>query len=165
MLPRQTFIIPTLTLRPHWLQIIIDELCIILLMLASLVVACITSFMFHWWILVITALCALFIFCKVISILCTEYVVTGEQIIIIRGVLVRSTDYVELYRVVDYQQRRNLLQQFMGLKDVTIYSGDRNNPVLTMTGVREVVDVVSEIRQREEFNKKRRGIYEFTNQS
>lgn len=34
-----------------------------------------------------------------------------------------------------------------------------------MTGVRESIDVVSELRIRVEFNKKRRGIYEFTNQS
>lgn len=65
-----------------------------------------------------------------------------------------STDYVELYRVVDYQQSRSLPQQLFGLKTVTIYSGDRNNAKLDMIGIKASNDIVSEIRCRVEFNKK-----------
>lgn len=76
-----------------------------------------------------------------------------------------STDYVELYRVVDYQQSRSLPQQLFGLKTVTIYSGDRNNAKLDMIGIKASNDIVSEIRCRVEFNKKNKGIYEITNRS
>lgn len=107
----------------------------------------------------------LYLTCKFIYMFRMVYVITPEQIILLKGVLSYSTDYVELYRVVDYKQYRTFWQQVFGLKDVIIYSGDRNNPKVIMTGVRENVDVVSEIRMRVEFNKKRRGIYEFTNQS
>ena len=79
------------------------------------------------------------------------------------GVLSHSMDYIELYRVVDYQQHQSLPQQLFGLKTVTIYSGDRNNPKLDMIGVKVKMDIVSEIRKRVEFNKKRKGVYEITN--
>ncbi len=54
-------------------------------------------------------------------------------------------------------------EQIFGLKAVTIYSGDRNNSVVNMIGIKEADDVVSEIRMRVEFNKRRKGIYEITN--
>jgi hypothetical protein len=55
------------------------------------------------------------------------------------------------------------MQQFLGLKDVTIMSGDRNLPNLEIIGVREDDDIVGEIRRRVEYNKKINGIYEITN--
>ena len=86
-----------------------------------------------------------------------------HELITLHGVLSHSTDYIELYRVVDYRQHQSLPQQLFGLKTITIYSGDRNNPQLDMVGIKARVDIVSEIRKRVEFNKKRKGIYEITN--
>ena len=37
------------------------------------------------------------------------------------------------------------------------------NTVVNMIGIKEADDVVSEIRMRVEFNKRRKGIYEITN--
>ena len=92
-----------------------------------------------------------------------RYVITEEQIIIHHGVFSHSTDYVELYRVVDYSQHQTLLQQIFGVKTVSIYSGDRNNPKLDMIGIPVKTDVVGLVRWRVEDNKKRKGIYEITN--
>ena len=92
-----------------------------------------------------------------------EYVVTGEQIIYLHGLICHQTDYMELYRVIDYQQHRSLMQQITGLKTITIMSGDRNLPNLDIIGVREDEDVVQEIRRRVEYNKKLKSIYEITN--
>lgn len=100
---------------------------------------------------------------KIVYLARMEYIITGEQIIILHGVFIHSTDYVELYRVVDYQQHRSLMQQFFRLKTVTIFSGDKNNPKLDMIGIKSTCDIVSEIRYRVEFNKKNKGIYEITN--
>ena len=92
-----------------------------------------------------------------------EYIITAEQLIYMHGIFYHSTDYLELYRVVDYQQNRSLLQQLLGLKTVVIQSGDRNTPVLNLVGIRVKEDVVSVIRKRVEYNKKAKGIYEITN--
>ncbi|MEH2901870.1 PH domain-containing protein [Segatella copri] len=81
------------------------------------------------------------------------------------GVLSHSTDYVELYRVVDYRQHRSLPQQVFGLKTVTIFSGDRNNSKLDMIGIKANNNVVADIRMRVEFNKRHKSIYEITNRN
>lgn len=74
-----------------------------------------------------------------------------------------NTDYMELYRVIDYRQTRTLAEQLLGLKTVTVLSGDRSMPQLHIIGVKEREDVVAVIRQRVEHNKKLKGIYEITN--
>ena len=79
------------------------------------------------------------------------------------GVFTRKSDYLELYRIVDFNEHRTLPQQICGLKSVTIYSGDRSNPKLVITGVKNDLNLVSLIRERVEYNKQRKGIYEITN--
>ena len=69
----------------------------------------------------------------------------------------------ELYRIVDFCEQRDIMEQLFGLKTVSIYSGDRTNPKLDIYGVKEKVDVVGIIRERVEYNKQRRGVYEITN--
>ena len=50
-----------------------------------------------------------------------------------------------------------------GLKTVSIYSGDRTTPRLDIIGVRKGVELQTFIRERVEFNKQNRLIYEITN--
>ena len=57
----------------------------------------------------------------------------------------------------------DILEQFFGLKTISIYSGDRTNPKLDICGVQEKVDVVGIIRERVEYNKQIKGVYEITN--
>ncbi len=92
-----------------------------------------------------------------------EYIITSDQIIFLHGVVSHSTDYMELYRVTDYQQQQSLMQQLTGLKTVVIYSGDRNTPVMNIIGMKVKIDVVKEIRKRVEYNKQMKHIYEITN--
>lgn len=92
-----------------------------------------------------------------------RYIVTAEQLIVEHGILSRSSDYIELYRVVDFGERRSLMEQLLGLKTVSIYSGDRTTPRLDIRGIKERSDVVGIIRERVNYNKTIRNIYEFTN--
>ena len=93
----------------------------------------------------------------------TVYIITREQLKKSEGVFVREEDYVELYRVVDFAERRNLLQQLFGLKTVTIFSGDRTTPKLCLQGIRSDLDLVSIIRERVEYSKTQKAVYEITN--
>lgn len=92
-----------------------------------------------------------------------KFIISSEQLIIEHGVFRRKSDYIELYRVVDYGVNRDILEQIFGLKTVSIYSGDRTNPKLDIYGVKERFDVVALIRERVEYNKLRKGVYEITN--
>lgn len=55
------------------------------------------------------------------------------------------------------------MQQLAGLKTVSIYSGDRTTPRLDIIGVKANDDIVAVVRERVEYNKLRKGIYEITN--
>jgi len=92
-----------------------------------------------------------------------RYEISLQQLMFEHGVFNVSRDYVELYRVVDYGERRNFLQVLFGLKTVSIYSGDRTSPRLDILGVKKDVDLQSFIRERVEINKQNRSIYEITN--
>lgn len=156
-------IFPTIAFRPHPLQYVINELPGIGLMLTALWVYEFCDFKWHEYFIFVSLFLAILLLYRFVSILRTEYVITSEQLIVLQGVFSYSTNYVELYRVVDYRQHRSLPQQLLGLKTVSIFSGDRNNQVVKMIGIKADKDVVSEIRMRVEFNKKRKGIYEITN--
>ena len=79
------------------------------------------------------------------------------------GVAVILILYIELYRVIDYSEQRSFLQILLGIKTISIYSGDRTHPRLDLVGISNKVDLISTIRERVELNKKRHNIHEFTN--
>ena len=133
----------TLQLRPRTLQFFIDNLPLLLLWL-SVAMSLVLAYRF--------------IYLKRMI-----YRITDEQLIYEHGVITRSSDYVELYRVVDFAERSNLLQQLCGLKTVSVHSGDRTTPRLDIIGMDMNNDLVSVIRGRVELNKRRKGIYEITN--
>jgi uncharacterized membrane protein YdbT with pleckstrin-like domain len=92
-----------------------------------------------------------------------EYTITGEQLVYEHGVFTRSRDYIELYRVVDFDEKRSFLQLLLGLKTIVVHSGDRTMPKLKIIGIREKADVVSCLRERVSYNRKRMNIHEFAN--
>lgn len=156
----------TVTLRPHWMQYIINNVPAFCILLASFWLyawPCYDSFVVREIVLGINLFTLMFLMFKLIYFARMEYVITREQIILMHGVLSHSTDYVELYRVVDYAQHRSLPQQLFNLKTVSIYSGDRNNSVVNIIGIKNDLDIIAEIRTRVEFNKHNKGIYEITN--
>ena len=93
------------------------------------------------------------------------YTITGEQLVYEHGVFTRNRDYIELYRVVDFDERRSFLQLLLGLKTIVVHSGDRTLPKLRIIGIREAADVVGCLRERVSYNRKRMNIHEFANYS
>lgn len=152
-----------ISIKPCWRQLVIEQLLWFILCIGLAVAYLLTSFMFHGLLLLLAMLVAAYLFYQVLYLSRIEYIVTGEQIIYLHGVLMHQTDYMELYRVVDYQQHRSLLQQLTGLKTITIMSGDRNLPSLDIIGVEAEEEVVQEIRIRVEYNKQMKHIHEITN--
>ena len=82
----------------------------------------------------------------------------------IRGVFSRHTDYIELYRVVDYSESQTLLQKLWRVKTVSIISTDKSDSTMQMYGVKVSLDIVRLIRNRVEKCKQEKRIYEITNQ-
>ena len=152
-----------ITLRPHWGQYIISQGFMFLVSLVLFLVAGHDAITFKMPFLVLGTVTMLMTLYGCLYLSKIQYVISAEQLIVQQGVFHRTSDYIELYRIVDFSEQRDILEQFFGLKTISIYSGDRTNPKLDICGVQEKIDVVGIIRERVEYNKQIKGVYEITN--
>ncbi len=150
-------------LRPSWRQLLINEGLSILGALAFLVAGGLDAVPWHPVCLCLALLLAAKVAYSLIYLRQMEYTITGEQLVYEHGVFSRSRDYIELYRVVDFDEKRNFLQLLLGLKTIVVHSGDRTMPKLRIIGIREDAQVVECLRERVSYNRKRMNIHEFAN--
>lgn len=92
-----------------------------------------------------------------------KFTVTDEQIIYNHGVFNRKSEFIELYRVIDFHEDVSFIQNLLDIKTVTVHSGDRTTPRLRIPGIPLGYPLVQTLRERVEYNKRRNGIYEITN--
>lgn len=95
--------------------------------------------------------------------ICTKWIITIEQIIIKKGVFFKTINYIELYRVYDYEEKKSFIQALVGNTNISIHSGDKSHPVLDMRGLKEDNNIIPIIRERVENQRETKQIYEFTN--
>ena len=145
-----------ITLRPHWAQYIISQGLMFLVSMVLFLVAGHEAITFKAPFLILGTITTLMMLYGCLYLCKLRFIVSSEQLIIQHGIFHRTSDYIELYRIVDFSESRDILEQLFGLKTVSIYSGD-------IYGVKEKLDVVAIIRERVEYNKRRKGIYEITN--
>lgn len=155
----------TYRLKPHWIQYVIDQLPWIIIWVIVTLYAGDDTLPYKEYLMYGSVCMMCYLIWQAIELWRIEYVITGEQLIYKHGVLFHSADYMELYRIVDYQESRTPVQQLTGLKNILLLSGDRTLPRLRMVGIRGSSCILDEIRIRVEYNKKRRGIYEITNRN
>ena len=151
------------SLRPNWRQLLIDEGLSILGALALLIAGGLDAVPYRSVLLGVGLLLVLKVCYSLLFLKKMVYTITGEQLVYEHGVFTRSRDYIELYRVVDFDEKRNFLQLLLGLKTIIVHSGDRTMPKLKIIGVREKADVVCCLRERVSYNRKRMNIHEFAN--
>lgn len=58
---------------------------------------------------------------------------------------------------------KSFIQSLINNTNIYIYSGDKSTPELLMNGLKANSDIIQTIRNRVEEQKKKKGIYEFTN--
>ena len=151
------------SLRPSWRQLLIDEGVSILGALALVVAGGLDGIPAHTLLLCLGLALVVKVCYRLVYLRQMVYTVTGEQLVYEHGVFSRSRDYIELYRVVDFDEKRNFLQLLLGLKTVVVHSGDRTMPKLRIIGIREDAQVVECLRERVSYNRKRMNIHEFAN--
>ena len=152
-----------ISLRPQTAQFFIDELTLLLLCPVGLVYGRMENAPLASIATLLAVLLSLILIYRLIYLKRIRYHVGSEQLTDEHGVFQRSIGYIELYRVVDFHEQQSLLQQIFGLKTVTVLSMDRTTPKLELTGLPKRINIVDIIRERVEFNKQRKGIYEITN--
>lgn len=163
MMPNQPIRFQSIVLQPHRIQFVIDELPAIIVCAAGWIYGGMEGRPFTAFAVWVAVLLSLVLLYRLIYLHRTRYYIGSEQIISKHGVLSRKTDYMEQYRIVDFVEHQSFMQQLCGLKTVRIFSTDRNTPQLDLVGIGRNLDVVRLIRERVEYNKLKKGIYEITN--
>ena len=163
MMPMQTAYYGTIDIHPHAGQFVIDELPLIFVCMAGLVYGGMEAVPLSETATVVSSVLLLVLLYRFICLRRIRYHIGGEQLVSEHGVFMRKVDYMELYRIVDFQEHQSLMQQLCGLKTVRLLSTDRNTPRLDLIGIRRRNDIVAVIRERVEINKRKKGIYEIAN--
>lgn len=155
----------TVTIRPLRRQFLASELPLTLLLLLLAVIPGVDSVpVLHRRIAAYAALAvALILLLRYIRLRAMRFDIGAEQLVFRHGVFSIRRDYIELYRVYDYEENRGFVQVLLGVKTVVVISGDHTSPELYIPGVPASFDLVSVLRARVEYNKKNKGIYEITN--
>ena len=113
-----------------------------------------------------SALCLLiltFLVIRYFMLVNVKWLVEEETLCRIKGIFSKETDYVEMYRIIDYKESQSFLQRMMGVKTITVYSTDRSDAVTNIVGVSADLDLIGIIRSNVEKCKKGKRIYEITN--
>ena len=157
---------PSIRIHPSRIQFAVDDGLTAIGIVALVAIAGYDGFTPKWmipYIIGVAIVLILYLVYRYLYITRMVYVVTSEQLKYEYGIFSCQKDFVELYRVVDYSEQRSFLQLLLGVKTISIYSGDRTHPRLDLIGIDNKLDLISIIRERVEVNKKRHNIHEFTN--
>lgn len=100
---------------------------------------------------------------NIIVLMHVQFIIQEEQLIIKRGVLRRSTNFLEMYRVYDYEKKQNIIEVILGIMNVIILSRDLSSPKLVLYGVPNNDKLIPLIRQLVERQKELKQIYEINN--
>jgi Bacterial membrane flanked domain. len=87
----------------------------------------------------------------------TVYLLTGERLVIRKGIFLRVEDEIELYRVIDITHSIHLLQRLIGIGTVVIRSNDKTGTV-TMKSINNPGKIRNGLRMLAERCKSRRGV-------
>jgi membrane protein YdbS with pleckstrin-like domain len=72
------------------------------------------------------------VFSRTMSLLATTYEITNQRIIIRSGILVRTHDQVEMFRIRDFMLDAPLFLNILGLSHIRVISRDESLPLLTL---------------------------------
>lgn len=92
-----------------------------------------------------------------------KFHIGAEQLMYQRGLFSLKRDFIEMYRIVDYEERRNFIEILFGIKTVIVYACDRTTPELRIIGVPKNLDVIGALRERVALCRKAHGVYEIAN--
>jgi len=95
---------------------------------------------------------------KVFFISTTVYEITTEQLRYTRGVFNIKTDYIELYRVLDFQIDRPLLMRMISVMKITLETSDKSHPRFQLVGIPKS-NILDVIRQLVEQNRKSKRVH------
>jgi uncharacterized membrane protein YdbT with pleckstrin-like domain len=159
----QAYQFGTIVRQPSYRQFVANDFVPTVICLSCLIVAGLDGIFISNILLWASIAIAVCLFYRLLYLRSMKFTIMAEQIIYEHGVFHKTRDFLELYRVIDFQEESTFVQQIFSLKTVKIYSGDRSTPRLDMLGMDKSDNLIPTIRERVTANRKRNGIYEITN--
>ena len=158
--------LPDIVIKPQFryvfVQALMPTLVYVIVMLAWALLPAVSRWL-HYGLMVLAIVCCFGMCHAVISLYCTQWVITEEEICYRRGVIARREDYLELYRINDYVYKQSVLERFLGLTRFYIVSTDVTTGVLCIYGIPRMRELQAEIRHRVELQRRKKRIYEIGN--
>lgn len=90
-----------------------------------------------------------------------EYVLSKSTLTLHEGVLNKTVNDVELYRVKDIQLKRSLFLRLFGLGDIHLMTSDHTNPYVKIKAIPNSVELRTQLRNLVENSRRERGVREF----
>ena len=87
-----------------------------------------------------------------------RYRVTTERLVLRSGILAKSTEETELYRVTDYRLNEPLVQRVLGLGEIELTTSDAAHPIVHLRGVRGPGALRDELRRHVEACRDRKRV-------
>jgi uncharacterized membrane protein YdbT with pleckstrin-like domain len=114
------------------------------------------------WPLVLTGIAVLIVLYKWIQNMSAKYEITPERLIVKRGIVFKSIDEIELYRIKDVRMDFSLLNQWAGIGNICLASSDETTRVgdLVMRNVERASARREELRRLVDSARQRRGVRE-----
>ena len=114
------------------------------------------------WPLLLTALSLAVVAWKWLQNMAAKYEITAERLIVRRGIVFKSIDEIELYRIKDVRMDFSLLNQWAGIGNICITSSDETTRVgdLVMRHIERAQARREELRRLVDTARQRRGVRE-----
>ncbi len=114
------------------------------------------------WPLALTGLALLILLAKWAEVLSAKYQITPERLIVRRGILMKSIDEIELYRVKDVRMDFSLLNQMAGIGTICLRSSDETTRTadLVMRHIPQAQARREELRRLVDAARRTRGVRE-----
>jgi uncharacterized membrane protein YdbT with pleckstrin-like domain len=114
------------------------------------------------WPLALTGLAVLIVLWKWIQNMSALYEITPERLIVRRGIIFKSIDEIELYRIKDVRMDFSLLNQWAGIGNICVTSSDETTRVgdLVMRHIENALARREELRRLVDAARQRRGVRE-----
>ena len=150
-------------LSPAMMQYFADEFYMLMLLMSGMLMSGYEDELVKLCCLLLCAFLFIYLLGRLWFYKSVKWEITRSQIKITHGVLRRSVNYVELYRVIDYAEEQTFIQQMLGLKDVYILSSDRTEPSLRIFGIPNEIDIINQIKPLVKQARIDNHIYEIAN--
>jgi len=92
----------------------------------------------------------------------TKYAITSQRIRIETGLLTKTVNTIELYRVDDYDLIYPLGMRLLGYGILRVKTSDRTAPCIEIYGIDDIERLYEELRECSEMERERKGIKLFT---